>query len=250
MWNDLIMKFSHLSYWSPIKIFTDLHIMKNLLDAKKALNKQTGIYAIINTITGQLYIGSSNNIAERLHEHLVSRCTNEHLQNSINKYGLEYFLFVVLEFCEPPLLLVREQYFLDWLFLLAEELRYNFASCAEASFTGLKHSEETKVKMSEAKLGENNHFFGGTHSDESKAKMSEAHLGKTLSDETKARISANQPTAITIYACSFPDRTLVYTFASQIEAAKELKVSRCTVQRYLKSGKVLQGKYLLSSSPF
>jgi len=47
---------------------------------------------------------------------------------------------------------------------------------------GKKHSEESKQKMSEAKIGKK-------HTEESKQKMSEARLGKHMSDETKRKIS-------------------------------------------------------------
>jgi len=41
---------------------------------------------------------------------------------------------------------------------------------------GSKHSEETKRKISEAEMGEKNHFYGKHHSEETKRKMSEAML--------------------------------------------------------------------------
>lgn len=51
------------------------------------------------------------------------------------------------------------------------------------------HSDETKAKNSTANSGENHPMFGKTHSDETKAKMSSAQTGKTHSDETKAKMS-------------------------------------------------------------
>ena len=46
-----------------------------------------------------------------------------------------------------------------------------------------KHSEETKAKISAAKMGV-------PKSDETKAKISAAKMGKVHSDETKAKMSA------------------------------------------------------------
>jgi group I intron endonuclease len=57
----------------------------------------SGVYAIICKIIGTIYIGSSINIGNRLVDHLVTNNTNEHLKNSINRYGLENFVFVVVE---------------------------------------------------------------------------------------------------------------------------------------------------------
>jgi hypothetical protein len=51
-------------------------------------------------------------------------------------------------------LLAREQHWLNWLFSLPAELRYNFLSTA-GSPLGLRHTEEAKTKMSEAKKGRN-----------------------------------------------------------------------------------------------
>lgn len=64
-------------------------------------------------------------------------------------------------------------------------------------------SEESKKKMSEAKIGkrppscdlrksykgENNPFFGKHHSDETKAKLREDNIGKTMDQATKDKIS-------------------------------------------------------------
>ena len=63
---------------------------------------------------------------------------------------------------------------------------------AEASFSGLNHLPETRVKMSEAKTGVNNPMSGKSHSPESKALISGANhhmYGKSHSNETRVKIS-------------------------------------------------------------
>jgi hypothetical protein len=72
------------------------------------------------------------------------------------------------------------------------------------TFSGGKHTLETKLKMSEAKLGEKNPMFGKelspehkqklseakqNMSDETRQKMSEAHTGVPKSDETRQKLS-------------------------------------------------------------
>lgn len=51
--------------------------------------------------------------------------------------------------------------------------------------TGIKHSEETKKKISETKTGIK-------RSEETKKKISESHKGKKHSDETKKKMSESQ----------------------------------------------------------
>lgn len=46
------------------------------------------------------------------------------------------------------------------------------------TLNGKTHSEETKIKMSEVRKGENHYFYGKTHSEESKRKMSETRKGR------------------------------------------------------------------------
>lgn len=147
--------------------FSDLHLTENIKAAIKALKGLSGIYCIKNMITGAMYIGSSINLGERLRDHIMDS-SNVYLRNSIEKYGVANFSFIVVEFVEifPELsheenkanLLAREQYWLDWLFSLDEKSRYNFAPVA-GSCLGVTRSTETRSLMSAAKEGENNPYY-------------------------------------------------------------------------------------------
>jgi hypothetical protein len=55
--------------------------------------------------------------------------------------------------------------------------------------SGLIHSEETKIKLSESHKGEKNHNYGKTFSEETKIKLSEAHKGRTHSEESRRNMS-------------------------------------------------------------
>jgi hypothetical protein len=51
-----------------------------------------------------------------------------HLQRDIIKYGLKNFEFIVVEFVlDITMLLDTEQKWLNWLFNLSRDFRYNFA---------------------------------------------------------------------------------------------------------------------------
>lgn len=133
--------------------FDNLHLTKNLKAAKKTLKGLAGIYGIVCTVTNTKYIGSTTNIGDRLVDHVVDGNSNEHLQNAITKHGLENFVFVVVELfeVEPNIspegakaqLLEREQFYLDWLFSLPVEFRYNFLPTAGSSFRIFTHRRNT-----------------------------------------------------------------------------------------------------------
>jgi hypothetical protein len=150
--------------------------------AKKALYGLSGIYACVHIETGTSYIGSSVNLADRIMDHIHNNSYNLHLQNAIDKYGLSHFAFVILEYCLSSDIIKREQLYLDILFSLPAYLRYNFAKFAEAPFTGLTHTPETRAQMRDSHTGK-------THSEETRAQMSDSRTGKTHTPETRAKMS-------------------------------------------------------------
>jgi len=240
--------------------FTDLHLAKNRKAAKKVLSGLAGVYAIICNVTGAIYIGSSRDIGIRMVQHLVTNNTNDYLQNAFKKYRLENFTFAVVEFCDSQVLLQREQHYLDILFSLPKELRYNFSLIAgapiagrthtpeskaltSASKTGYKHTDEARDKISGdnnpmyGRTGANHPMYGESHSDETRAKMSKAKSGEN--NPMFGKVAANAMT-INVYDL---DNVLVRSFTSQVEAAKWLGVSNFTVHNYIKSRKVWNNQY-------
>jgi group I intron endonuclease len=114
-------------------------------------NNKSGIYCIENITNNKLYIGSSYNIGARWKQHLYALKNNKHhsnyLQNSWNKYGAGNFIFKVLEYCDIDSLLKKEQDYID--FNHSDTIAYGYNLCPVAgSPLGMKHSEETKNKMS------------------------------------------------------------------------------------------------------
>ena len=64
----------------------------------------SGIYKITNTITGDFYIGSSKNIKNRWAYHKKpsnwKRCSNNPMYLDMKKYGVDKFVFEILEILE------------------------------------------------------------------------------------------------------------------------------------------------------
>ncbi|AGE49885.1 GIY-YIG catalytic domain-containing endonuclease [Paramecium bursaria Chlorella virus Can18-4] len=77
------------------------------------------------------------------------------------------------------------------------------------AMTGKTHTNETKQKMSKARIGEKHHFYGKTLSDENKQKLSEANTGE------------KNPMSKKVYQYTL-DGAYVGDFASSGEAARAL----------------------------
>lgn len=75
----------------------------------------TGIYLITNKANGKKYVGQSVDVEGRWKDHIrKSRSrTNTHICNSIRRYGIENFLFEVLEECPVDKLDEREIYWIS-----------------------------------------------------------------------------------------------------------------------------------------
>lgn len=81
--------------------------------------KICGIYCIMQKSSMKIYIGSSNDVKSRIHNHryqLTNNChDNKRLQNSWNKYGDCDFEFFIIATATPRTQFLIEQYFLDLL---------------------------------------------------------------------------------------------------------------------------------------
>lgn len=167
--------------------------------------KICGIYKIERLNDGAIYIGQSINIKSRfnLHKHHLrkGKHSNQHLQNSFNKYGEECFAFSVIAECKHDELDFLEQHYLD----NAKKSGATIFNCGDVascpnrgrkfgplseehkrkiskSVTGYKKSDEERRMISERSKGR-------TISDETRQKMRDAKLGKKWSDEKKAKLS-------------------------------------------------------------
>lgn len=160
------------------------------------METKTGIYQIKNLITEKVYVGSAVNIDRRWYNHksLLSNNKNKlpKLQNSVNKHGLESFIFEIIEECPKEILIEREQYWIDY--LDSYNKGYNSRPIANNNL-GMVFSKETREKISKSHIGKH-------VSDESKKKMSDYwknyyktntiyNKGKTqeTSKETREKIS-------------------------------------------------------------
>ena len=81
--------------------------------------KISGIYKITNTVTCDFYIGSSKNVKSRWASHKCKstwkKCQNNQMYLDMQKYGVDKFVFQILEVVEIEQLKEKEQEFIETL---------------------------------------------------------------------------------------------------------------------------------------
>ncbi len=115
---------------------------------------KSGAYRWVKLENGKSYIGSSTNLGKRMSGYFsilnlkaeVKR-SRSIIYRSLIKYGYSNFSLEILEYCEPSIVVLREQHFLDLL-----KPAYNILKFAGSSL-GFKHSLETKAKISRILTG-------------------------------------------------------------------------------------------------
>lgn len=109
-----------------------------------------GIYGILCSVSGRIYIGQARNLIARWRGHRTdlrgNRHTNSHLQRAWNKYGEAAFTFHVLESCSIDDLNARES---AWVTRFDRRWLYNLGGVGEV----LPSSASTKGKISRSLLG-------------------------------------------------------------------------------------------------
>jgi len=120
----------------------------------KENKNKSGIYCWNNLITGKSYIGSSISLRNRFSNYYSLVYLKKKVEkgssiiyNSLLKYGYSNFSIDILEYCEPNVLIKREQYYLDVL-----KPEYNILKTAGSSY-GFKHTIKTIEYIRSIKLG-------------------------------------------------------------------------------------------------
>lgn len=152
----------------------------------------TGIIYKLTSPSGKSYIGqTTRKFEKRLHEHVKTDCCKI-ISVAIKKYGIENFNISIL--CqtdnEEELDELEKKYILEYNCL--EPNGYNIRTGGSNG----KHSDISKERMRQQKLGEKNHNYGKPRSDEFKKIMSEKKsgenhhfYGKELTYEHKLNLS-------------------------------------------------------------
>lgn len=184
----------------------------------KIIPKTSGIYKFTNKINDKVYIGQAVNLRSRVKGHLncVKKNHNYPIYNSMRKHNVENFELEILaqgnfsktELDDLEVDFIRLYNSIDRLY------GYNLTQGGEGT-SGYKHTEQTKKKLSQAKIGKNLgkkyslehckkisdslkgkpksethklNLTGKRHSEETKEKLSKIHKGKIISQEQKQKM--------------------------------------------------------------
>lgn len=175
--------------------------------------KICGIYTITNLVNGKIYVGRSVDVFDRLIHHKselkCNRHYNKHLQDAYNEYGVENFVFELLEEHFSKVLPSMENWWCNMLNTHDRKYGYNIDKTGPNSKmgpskemieklrniklteaqkenlriknTGKKYSEETNKKK--GKPGINNPFYGRHHTLENKIKRAREVYQYSLEEE-------------------------------------------------------------------
>jgi group I intron endonuclease len=126
------------------------------------------IYKMVNP-TGNIYIGQTKNIEDRLKRYKGLRCKSQKkLYNSLKKHGFESHEITILEEVDIGLIMEREIFWID----------YFKTNC-------YKHPDIGGLNLCDGGIGP----VGRVASEDSKIKNGNKHRGKTMSEESRRKIS-------------------------------------------------------------
>lgn len=234
-------------------IYDNIHedsVRKRIAKETKGLS---GIYMVLNKETLSYYIGSASTgkINSRFTSHLIYLTGSKIVKNSVKKYGLQSFAFIVLELFPEVVnqennkkLLNIEDFYIKS--LLPD---YNILTEAGSSF-GYKHTEVTRIKMK------------SNYSERRREQIGSLNRGKSLSPET---IEAIKKSALNRKKANYTqegilnmkkrskaiivkelNNTIYGEFNSIVETAEALNCSIKTIQRTLKTpSKLLKGRWIV-----
>lgn len=135
------------------------------------------VYKITNLVNGKIYVGKATSIKARWSKHktaAIAKNPNDYtyFHKAMNKYGFDNFkVEQVAEYKTEREALDAEIFYIKEWKCRDKNIGYNLTDGGDGA-SGFKHSEETKIKMSESKkganVGEENPFFGKEHSEKAK----------------------------------------------------------------------------------
>ena len=230
----LAFKFSSKNYTSKKVPISNIKSANHYINLNQPLIKsqllednrgKAGVYMWTNLKNGNTYIGSSVNLSARLLKYLnenALRRNNMLINLAILKYSIENFSLDILEYCSAKDVIQKEQHYLN-----TYKPIYNILKTAGSSF-GYIHNEISLTKMN-------------------LRVASEATLNKMRqrkqSELTKNKIRKSIGISVKVLDI---EKQEIRTYGSKKEAGLYLNTYDTTIGRYIRSGKLLFDKYLIT----
>lgn len=193
----------------------------------------------MNKIDSRIYIGSSIRVRRRIMEHMAQlrrgKHTNGKLQNFVNKYGIENLYANQISCYDPTKLLELEQHYIDFL-----NPEFNIAKVAGSPMAGMKHSLESRQKMSLSGKGRKLPPRTKEHTE----RVLMARAGFKHTEETKKHVSS------TMAGGKGPSARLVLNgqngvfFDCAIDAAESIGMNVSTLRNKLNGQKPNNTRFL------
>ena len=230
----------------PIIVFEELNKEEVKENLRSETRKKSGIYGIFNLITGYFYIGSavSNRFYSRFYKHLLRGLGNKNIAIDLEKYGIESFAFVILEYFPEeitkknnPDLMALETYWIK-----TYSPTYNILLEAGNSLR-YTHSEEIKQKMRDIYSDERRRQIGLLNKDKSlpdsvKTKLREKALNRTEEVKNKYRLASSKP--VTVYN---QDGTVYMKFSGIRVMAKYFGCDHKTINKVINTDKLFKKQW-------
>lgn len=249
---------------NPVYVFDNVKCETTRQDILNKTKGLSGIYLILNKITGDYYIGSAstNRIYARFTNHLIQFRGSKVVKAAVKKYKLENFTFLILELYPNIVNKENNKELLDMEDKYLKTLLPNYNILTEAGSTfGYKHTEITRKNLSDmhndpvfrkkfsqilkdvyskqrretiGNLNKGKAFLPDTIE-----KMKTAALNrKPMSNETKIKCISNTK-AVILYNLN---GTVFGKFTSILNAAKSINCNEKTIRRALNTDKGLVKK--------
>lgn len=180
------------------------------------------VYKLTNLITEEIYIGQTQNFNRRMRVYSQKNCkAQKKLFNSITKYGWSNFKSEILYKTNINFIDNLETFYISFYnsCYFNNTKGLNMTTTGKASFRGYKHTEDFKQK---AKIRMKGLYSGRKHSEETKLKMSKnsRQLGKFNLEHHKS---------IQIYQYDL-EGNFINTYPSIREAGRVLNVNSDLIQ--------------------
>jgi group I intron endonuclease len=214
----------------------------------------SGVYCFTNLINGRQYVGATNNIKRRYSEHVSPKRRNLDfaIYKAFKKYGIENFKFEILEIIEDPCVVFEREIF--WIAKLKPRYNHNKGGLGNVGFS---LSDSVKQKLSsygklqwqnkseeEKQSIIKNNLTGPKPNykmpEDQKERLRKLQIGKKWTESQREKTSKAQKISMlgnsngNKAVCSIKNGTIVKTYKSLVEAAKDINRHPSTITGVLK----------------